>query len=46
MFNKFCEWIESGIATLRNGVPAAEDPSDTVRVQQDAPSQRKRPLEG
>ncbi|MCI4387641.1 hypothetical protein PGIGA_G00076500 [Pangasianodon gigas] len=45
MFNKFYEWIESGIATLRNGVPAAGDPSDTVRVQQDAPSQRKRPLQ-
>ncbi|KAK3547321.1 hypothetical protein QTP86_018858 [Hemibagrus guttatus] len=45
MFNKFYEWIESGIATLREGVPAAGDPSVTVRVQQDAASQRKRPLE-
>ncbi|XP_060793429.1 sentrin-specific protease 1 [Neoarius graeffei] len=45
MFNKLCEWIESGIATLRNGVPAAEDHTDTGRVQQDAPSWRKRPLE-
>ncbi|XP_017342708.1 sentrin-specific protease 1 isoform X1 [Ictalurus punctatus] len=45
MFNKFYEWLGSGIATLRDGVPAAEDPSDAVRVQQDAPSQRKRPLE-
>ncbi|KAI5095976.1 sentrin-specific protease 1, partial [Silurus meridionalis] len=41
MFNKFCEWIESGIATLRNEVPAAQDPSDGVRS-----DRRKRPLEG
>ncbi|KAM9444781.1 sentrin-specific protease 1 isoform 2-T2 [Clarias gariepinus] len=40
MFNKFCEWIESRLATLRNGVPAAEP----VHVR-DTPSQRKRPLE-
>ncbi|XP_047662889.1 sentrin-specific protease 1 isoform X2 [Tachysurus fulvidraco] len=45
MFNKFYEWIESGLATLRNGAPAAGDPTASVRVQQDAPSQRKRPLE-
>ncbi|TSL61262.1 Sentrin-specific protease 1 [Bagarius yarrelli] len=45
MFNKFYEWIGSGIATLRNGVPTAEDASADVRVRQDPSSQRKRPFE-
>ncbi|XP_062871514.1 sentrin-specific protease 1 [Trichomycterus rosablanca] len=43
MFNKVCEWIETGIATLRTGV--ATDPPGTDPVQQSASARRKRPLD-
>lgn len=42
MFNKLCEWIESGIATLRAGVP--DEPPGAVPLQQTASASRKRPL--
>ncbi|KAK1803571.1 hypothetical protein P4O66_020983 [Electrophorus voltai] len=45
MFNKFYEWIGTGIAHLRNGVPAGGDHPGAVRVHQDGSSRRKRPLD-
>ncbi|XP_030623839.1 sentrin-specific protease 1 [Chanos chanos] len=40
MFNKFYEWIGSGIANLRNGAPAEDDPG----VEDDSHLRRKRPI--
>ncbi|XP_052396040.1 sentrin-specific protease 1 [Carassius gibelio] len=45
MFNKFYEWIGTGIASLRNGASAAADHTGPVRVDQDGTSRRKRPLD-
>ncbi|XP_012697180.2 sentrin-specific protease 1 [Clupea harengus] len=42
MFNKFYEWIGTGIASLRNGAPANEIPG-TAGVSEDSPLRRKRP---
>ncbi|XP_042348412.1 sentrin-specific protease 1 [Plectropomus leopardus] len=44
MLNKIYEWIETSLANLRNGVPAAEH-SDTHRAPLDGPTRRKRPIE-
>ncbi|XP_076840166.1 sentrin-specific protease 1 [Brachyhypopomus gauderio] len=43
MFNKFYEWIGSGIAHLRNGEPAEGDHPGDVRAHQDGSARRKRP---
>ncbi|XP_056588792.1 sentrin-specific protease 1 isoform X1 [Triplophysa dalaica] len=45
MFNKFYEWIGTGIASLRNGGPAGDGHSGTARVDQDGTLLRKRPFE-
>ncbi|XP_052451010.1 sentrin-specific protease 1 [Carassius gibelio] len=45
MFNKFYEWIGTGIASLRNGAPADGVQTGSVRVDQDGTSRRKRPLD-
>ncbi|XP_073678794.1 sentrin-specific protease 1 [Garra rufa] len=44
MFNKFYEWIGTGIASLRNGAPADGVHTGSVRVEQDGTLRRKRPL--
>ncbi|KAM6977103.1 sentrin-specific protease 1 [Aplochiton taeniatus] len=44
MFNKIYEWIGTGFANLRNGVPAA-DHLETHGVQQGGQIKRKRPIE-
>ncbi|CAJ1085184.1 sentrin-specific protease 1 [Xyrichtys novacula] len=44
MLNKIYEWIETGFANLRNGVPAAEH-LDTHRAPGDGQLRRKRPAE-
>ncbi|KAM3618045.1 uncharacterized protein V6R79_014436 [Siganus canaliculatus] len=44
MLNKIYEWIGTGFANLRNGVPAAE-PSDALRAPGDGERRRKRPIE-
>ncbi|XP_051947993.1 sentrin-specific protease 1-like isoform X2 [Xyrauchen texanus] len=45
MFNKFYEWIGSGIASLRNGDPAGAVHAGSVIVDQDGTVRRKRPLD-
>ncbi|KTF96442.1 hypothetical protein cypCar_00008169 [Cyprinus carpio] len=45
MFNKLYEWIGTGIASLRNGAPAAGVHTGSVRVDQDGTTRRKRPLD-
>ncbi|KAK2885563.1 hypothetical protein QQF64_021042 [Cirrhinus molitorella] len=45
MFNKFYEWIGTGIASLRNGAPAGGVHTGSVRVDQDGTLRRKRPLD-
>ncbi|XP_051516938.1 sentrin-specific protease 1-like isoform X2 [Myxocyprinus asiaticus] len=45
MFNKFYEWIGTGIASLRNEAPAGAVQAGSVRVDQDGTVRRKRPLE-
>ncbi|TRY54301.1 hypothetical protein DNTS_021281 [Danionella cerebrum] len=42
MFNKFYEWIETGIASLRNGSPVGAVQDGSVRVNPDGTSGRKR----
>uniref|UniRef100_A0A3Q3L9X9 SUMO specific peptidase 1 n=1 Tax=Mastacembelus armatus TaxID=205130 RepID=A0A3Q3L9X9_9TELE len=44
MLNKIYEWIETGFANLRNGVPAAADP-DAHRAPGDGQMRRKRRIE-
>lgn len=44
MLNKICEWIETSVASLRNGVPAAEHPH-AQRTPRDGQMRRKRPFE-
>lgn len=44
MFNKIYEWIGTGFANLRNGVPAADHP-ETHGVQQGGQIKRKRSIE-
>lgn len=44
MLNKIYEWIGTGFANLRNGVPA-EDHSNAHRAQEDGHMRRKRPIE-
>ncbi|XP_071229468.1 sentrin-specific protease 1-like [Salvelinus alpinus] len=46
MFNKFYEWIGTGFANLRYGVPAPDqqDNVDTHGIQQRRPIRRKRPI--
>lgn len=45
MFNKFYEWVGTGIASLRNGGPAGAVHTGSVRVEQDGTLRRKRPFE-
>nr|XP_046200481.1 sentrin-specific protease 1-like isoform X3 [Oncorhynchus gorbuscha] len=47
MFNKFYEWIGTGFANLRYGLPAPDqqDNVDTHGIQQRRPIRRKRPIE-
>ncbi|XP_036447969.1 sentrin-specific protease 1 [Colossoma macropomum] len=45
MFNKLYQWLGTGIANLRNGVPADGDHLGTNRAQQDGSPQRKRPID-
>ncbi|KTG30231.1 hypothetical protein cypCar_00003327 [Cyprinus carpio] len=45
MFNKFYEWIGTGIASLRNGAPADGVHTGSVRVDPDGTLRRKRPLD-
>ncbi|XP_068996649.1 sentrin-specific protease 1 [Embiotoca jacksoni] len=44
MLNQIYEWIETGFANLRNGVPAAEH-SPAHRAPRDGQMRRKRPIE-
>lgn len=44
MLNKICEWIETSVASLRNGVPAAEHPH-AQRTPRDGQMRRKRLFE-
>ncbi|KAF0036276.1 hypothetical protein F2P81_011588 [Scophthalmus maximus] len=44
MLNKIYGWLETSVANLRNGVPAAEH-SDAHRAPGDGPARRKRPVE-
>ncbi|XP_021472449.2 sentrin-specific protease 1 isoform X1 [Oncorhynchus mykiss] len=47
MFNKFYEWIGTGFANLRYGLPAPDqqDNVDTHGIQQRRPIRRKRPID-
>ncbi|KAG1961568.1 sentrin-specific protease 1 [Pimephales promelas] len=45
MFNKFYEWIGTGIASLRNGAPAGAVHAGSVRLDQDGTLRRKRPID-